>query len=193
MADDFESFLQDNKGSAQAPSPLASQPEAPAQQATDPFEAFLRDQKAASDAANVRAAQAQVIGTQDVPADTAGRAAQVGRQIGLPQGAVETDLPRYEAQAKAQQGAAALAGNPKLASAHFTASTVYHGRHNMPHFGPQSDLGEFEAFVTVHLDDEEIASVVNYVRSHFGNHYADELTAKDIAALHAEPQSPATP
>jgi len=87
----------------------------------------------------------------------------------------------------------ALAGNPKLASAHFTASTVYHGRHNMPHFGPQSDLGEFEAFVTVHLDDEEIASVVNYVRSHFGNHYADELTAKDIAALHAEPQSPATP
>jgi mono/diheme cytochrome c family protein len=80
----------------------------------------------------------------------------------------------------------ALAGNPKLASAHFTASTVYHGRHNMPHFGPQPDLGEFEAFVTVHLDDEEIASVVNYVRSHFGNHYTDELTAKDVAALHAE-------
>ncbi len=81
----------------------------------------------------------------------------------------------------------ALAGNAKLASAHFTASTVYHGRHNMPHFGPQADLGEFEAFVTVHLDDEEIASVVNYVRSHFGNHYTNELTAKDVALLHAEP------
>jgi mono/diheme cytochrome c family protein len=87
----------------------------------------------------------------------------------------------------------ALAGNAKLASAHFTASTVYHGRHNMPHFGPQSDLGEFEAFVTVHLDDEEIASVVNYVRSHFGNHYTDELTANDIVALHAEPQPAAKP
>lgn len=87
----------------------------------------------------------------------------------------------------------ALAGNPKLASAHFTASTVYHGRHNMPHFGPQPELGEFEAFVTVHLDDEEIASVVNYVRSHFGNHYADELTAKDVAALHAEPGLSARP
>jgi mono/diheme cytochrome c family protein len=84
----------------------------------------------------------------------------------------------------------ALAGNPKLASAHFTASTVYHGRHNMPHFGPQPELGEFEAFVTVHLDDEEIASVVNYVRSHFGNRYTDELTAKDIAALHADSTSP---
>lgn len=116
MADDFESFLQDNKGGAQAPSPLAPQPQTSNQQGADPFEAFLRDQKAASDAANVRVAQAQVIGTQDVPADTAGRAAQVGRQIGLPQGAVETDLPRYEAQAKAQQGAAALAGNPKLAN-----------------------------------------------------------------------------
>jgi len=80
----------------------------------------------------------------------------------------------------------ALGGNAKLASAHFTASTVYHGRHNMPHFGPQPELGEFEAYVTMHLDDEEIASVVNYVRSHFGNHYTDELTAKDVAALHAE-------
>ena len=87
----------------------------------------------------------------------------------------------------------ALAGNAKLASAHFTASTVYHGRHNMPHFGPEPGLGEFEAYVTVHLDDEEIASVVNYVRSHFGNHYTDELTAKDIVVLHAEAQPPAKP
>ena len=87
----------------------------------------------------------------------------------------------------------AIGGNPKLASAHFAASTIYHGRHNMPHFGPQPELGEFEAFVTVHLDDEEIASVVNYVRSHFGNHYTDELTAKDIVALHAEPQPAAKP
>lgn len=84
----------------------------------------------------------------------------------------------------------ALSGNPKLASAHFTASTVYHGRHDMPHFGPQPELGEFEAFASVHLDDEEIASVVNYVRSHFGNRYTDTLTANDVAALHAAPAAP---
>lgn len=78
----------------------------------------------------------------------------------------------------------ALAENPHLASAQFTAMTVALGRHNMPHFAAQPDLGEFEAFVTLHLDDRQIAAVVNYVRSHFGNHYTDEVTAVDVAAVH---------
>jgi mono/diheme cytochrome c family protein len=78
----------------------------------------------------------------------------------------------------------ALAANPHLASAQFTATTVALGRHNMPHFAPEAGLGEFEQFVTLHLDDRQIAAVVNYVRSHFGNHYTDELTPADIAALH---------
>ncbi|HJT98774.1 MAG TPA: cytochrome c [Rhodanobacteraceae bacterium] len=78
----------------------------------------------------------------------------------------------------------ALAENPHLASAQFTAVTVALGRRNMPHFAPQPELGAFEAFVVMHLDDAEIAAVVNYVRSHFGNHYTDELTAADIAKLH---------
>jgi mono/diheme cytochrome c family protein len=78
----------------------------------------------------------------------------------------------------------ALAGNAHLASANFTAITVALGRNNMPHFAAQPDLGGFEAFVTLHLDDAQIAAVVNYVRSHFGNHYTDEVTADDIAALH---------
>ena len=78
----------------------------------------------------------------------------------------------------------ALAGNAHLASAQFTAVTVALGRHNMPHFAAQPELGGFEAFVTLHLDDRQIAAVVNYVRSHFGNHYTDEVTAADIAALH---------
>lgn len=79
----------------------------------------------------------------------------------------------------------ALAGNPHLESAQFTAATVFFGRRNMPHFGPQPELGLFEAFVVMHLDDAQIAAVVNYVRSHFGNHYTDELSAADIAALHS--------
>ena len=78
----------------------------------------------------------------------------------------------------------ALAENPHLASAQFTAATVYFGRRNMPHFGPQPEMTGFEAFIVMHLDDAEIARVVNYVRSHFGNHYTDEVTATDIAALH---------
>jgi mono/diheme cytochrome c family protein len=93
----------------------------------------------------------------------------------------------HMADGRGAQGAGtypALAENPNLASAQFTAATVALGRHNMPHFAPQKDLGEFEAFVTMHLDDAEIAAVVNYVRSHFGNRYADELTAADVAKLH---------
>ncbi len=78
----------------------------------------------------------------------------------------------------------ALAGNTHLASAQFTATTVALGRHDMPHFAAQPELGGFENFVTLHLDDRQIAAVVNYVRSHFGNHYTDELTAADIARLH---------
>ncbi|HEY6984448.1 MAG TPA: cytochrome c [Rhodanobacteraceae bacterium] len=78
----------------------------------------------------------------------------------------------------------ALAENPNLASAQFTAATVYFGRRNMPHFGPQPEITGFEAFILVHLDDAQIARVVNYVRSHFGNHYTDELTAADVKALH---------
>lgn len=78
----------------------------------------------------------------------------------------------------------ALADNPHLASAQFTATTVYFGRNNMPHFGPQPEMTGFEAFIMMHLDDAQIARVVNYVRSHFGNHYTDELTTADIAALH---------
>lgn len=78
----------------------------------------------------------------------------------------------------------ALAGNEHLASAQFTAATVFFGRRNMPHFGSQSGLSGFEEFVVMHLDDAEIAAVVNYVRSHFGNHYADPLTEADVKALH---------
>ena len=35
------------------------------------------------------------------------------------------------------------------------------------------------------LSDEQIAEVVNYVRSHFDNHYGDALTSADVAKLRA--------
>lgn len=79
----------------------------------------------------------------------------------------------------------ALANNAHLASAQFMAAVVLNGRRDMPSFVIRHDLHGFEAMVRVGLDDAQIADVVNYVRSHFGNHYTDKLSAQDVAALHA--------
>jgi mono/diheme cytochrome c family protein len=77
----------------------------------------------------------------------------------------------------------ALANDPRLASASYMAAVVLYGRRDMPHFAPQPELSGLEARASLHLDDAQIARVVNYVRSHFGNHYTDELTAGDVAAM----------
>lgn len=64
----------------------------------------------------------------------------------------------------------ALAGNPKLASAAYPAAMVINGRGGMPPFG-------------MLLSDAQVADVVNYVRTHFGNTYQDALTADDVKAF----------
>jgi mono/diheme cytochrome c family protein len=61
----------------------------------------------------------------------------------------------------------ALAANPKLASAAYPAITVIQGRHGMPAFGG-------------YMSDAQVAAVVNYVRTHFDNHYNDALTPADV-------------
>jgi mono/diheme cytochrome c family protein len=33
------------------------------------------------------------------------------------------------------------------------------------------------------LDDDQVAAVVNYVRTHFGNHYADVVTPAQVKAV----------
>jgi len=63
----------------------------------------------------------------------------------------------------------ALARNPKLAAAGYPLALVINGRHGMPAFG---DL----------LNDQQVAAVVNYVRTQFGNQFADEVTAADAKA-----------
>lgn len=80
----------------------------------------------------------------------------------------------------------ALAGNPKLASAQFAASTVLHGRSDMPAFVMRPDLRGFEAWVYFGLEDTQIADVVNHVRTNFGNHYTDAISAEQVRALHIE-------
>jgi mono/diheme cytochrome c family protein len=76
----------------------------------------------------------------------------------------------------------ALAANPNLASAQYAALTVLNGRRNMPAFG-ERDLGFDTIWFSVVLTDEQVASVVNYVRSHFGNAFDDQLSAAEVEAL----------
>ena len=66
----------------------------------------------------------------------------------------------------------ALAANPKLAAKQFPVARVLAGYSGMPSFG-------------ANLSDAQVAAVVNYVRTHFDNHYTDTLTADDVAAVRA--------
>ena len=63
----------------------------------------------------------------------------------------------------------ALARNPKLASAGYSVAMVTSGRAGMPPFGAL-------------LTDQQVAAVVNYVRSHFGNEFGDTVTEADVRA-----------
>jgi mono/diheme cytochrome c family protein len=74
-----------------------------------------------------------------------------------------------------------LAGDPVLRSWQLVALTVIGGRNGMPGFGlPPEEAMEIQ---NASLSDEQIAEVVNYVRSHFGNHYKDKVSAAQVAAL----------
>ncbi len=81
-------------------------------------------------------------------------------------------------------GAAAyprLAGDPALVSWQYVALTVLNGKNGMPPFGlPADQVTETRA---VHLSDAQIADVVNYVRTSFGNRYKDQATPAQVAAL----------
>ena len=73
-----------------------------------------------------------------------------------------------EAQGAVGAGAyPALANNPKLAAAGYPVLVVVNGSKDMPPFGAL-------------LDDEQVAAVVNYVRSHFGNSYPDSISPADV-------------
>jgi mono/diheme cytochrome c family protein len=58
----------------------------------------------------------------------------------------------------------ALASNKRLKAALYPIAVVINGRKAMPAFGDE-------------LSDAQIASVVNYIRTNFGNHYSDAVTA----------------
>jgi mono/diheme cytochrome c family protein len=63
----------------------------------------------------------------------------------------------------------ALAGNQNLAAAGYPVTVVLHGLRGMP------PVGYF-------MTDDQVAAVVNYVRTHFGNHYPDAVTTAEVKA-----------
>ena len=74
---------------------------------------------------------------------------------------------------KGAQGAGhypALADNPAVEAAPYVIINVLHGRKAMPSFG--------EA-----MNDDQVAAVVNYTRTHFGNRFAGTVTPSEVRGL----------
>jgi mono/diheme cytochrome c family protein len=63
----------------------------------------------------------------------------------------------------------ALASNAKLETAGYPVAVVTHGQKAMPPFGAL-------------LNDQQIADVVNYVRTSYGNKYKDKVKPEDVKA-----------
>ena len=75
--------------------------------------------------------------------------------------------------AKGARGAGsypALAGNARLRSGAYPAYVVVKGMNGMPPLGAD-------------MTDEQVADVVNYVRTHFGNNYQDPVLPAQVSAL----------
>ncbi|WP_229175685.1 c-type cytochrome [Bradyrhizobium ivorense] len=60
-----------------------------------------------------------------------------------------------------------LAANKNLESGSYPIFMVINGRRGMPAFGDM-------------MTDGQVAAVVNYLRTHFGNNFEDAVTAKDV-------------
>lgn len=64
----------------------------------------------------------------------------------------------------------ALANNPRLQAAAYPVFMVVKGRKAMPAFGAL-------------LDDAQVASLVTYIRTHFGNEYAEVVTPTLVESI----------
>lgn len=63
----------------------------------------------------------------------------------------------------------ALAKNENLESGGYPIYVIVHGQKGMPPVGSM-------------MSDDQVAAVVNYVRTNFGNEYKDTVTAEEVAA-----------
>jgi mono/diheme cytochrome c family protein len=74
---------------------------------------------------------------------------------------------------KGAQGAGhypALADNPAVEAAPYVIVNVLHGRKAMPSFGDA-------------MNDDQVAAVVNYTRTHFGNRFPGDVTPSQVRSL----------
>ncbi|MDA9391980.1 hypothetical protein WN73_15465 [Bradyrhizobium sp. CCBAU 45394] len=62
-----------------------------------------------------------------------------------------------------------LVANRNLESSFYAIDVVLNGRRGMPSFGEM-------------MSDYQVAAVVNYLRTHFGNSHPDAVTASDVQA-----------
>jgi mono/diheme cytochrome c family protein len=63
-----------------------------------------------------------------------------------------------------------LAGNKNLEAGGYPVYVVVRGQRAMPPFGAM-------------MSDDQVAAVVNYLRTHFGNDYPDAVTAEDVKVV----------
>ena len=63
-----------------------------------------------------------------------------------------------------------LAGNRNLEVGGYPVAVVVNGQRGMPAFGAM-------------MSDDQVVAVVNYLRTHFGNHYKDAVTTADVSAV----------
>jgi mono/diheme cytochrome c family protein len=63
-----------------------------------------------------------------------------------------------------------LAANKNLEAAGYPVYVVVRGQRAMPAFAAM-------------MSDEQVAAVVNYLRTHFGNDYKDAVTAEDVKVV----------
>jgi mono/diheme cytochrome c family protein len=66
-----------------------------------------------------------------------------------------------------------LAGDKNLEAGGYPVAIIVRGQRAMPAFG-------------VMMSDDQVAAVVNYLRTHFGNDYHDEVTAQDVKTARPE-------
>lgn len=77
----------------------------------------------------------------------------------------------HMADAKGAVGAGnfpALANNPRLGTSAYAVYMIAEGKGGMPYFRDS-------------LTAEQLAGVVNYLRTHYGNNYKDAVTAAEVA------------
>ncbi|GAA5084342.1 MULTISPECIES: c-type cytochrome [Paenalcaligenes] len=79
----------------------------------------------------------------------------------------------HMAEGKGAKGAGqfpAFANNMRLMAAEYPAYIVLYGQKGMPGFGN-------------YLDDDQIAAIVNYIRTSFGNDFKPDFTPEQVAKM----------